>query len=169
MCDKHFGRFGHQTIKIFMILGLMAGAFAPTSAQNDDMLANSAAQLGLPAEFTVFGQRDPNIRTPTAIVNGEIVTRTDVDHRFNLFLAANNAAQISDQERQRLRMQIVRNLIDETLQIQEARANDILIPAVDIDTTFTQVAQRSNATPDQFAEFLPANSRKPQRRPLVAI
>ncbi|QLC24120.1 peptidylprolyl isomerase [Parasphingopyxis algicola] len=144
-----------RTIKIFAIAGLATLATSQGATQTaDDAMANTAAQLDLPSTFTVFGERDPNIRKPTAIVNGEIVTRTDVDHRLNLFLAANSAAQISDEERQRLRMQIVRNLIDETLQIQEARANDIQIPSADVDATFAQVAQRSNASPDQFSDFL---------------
>lgn len=144
-----------RTFKIFAAAGIAAlGASAGGTQTSADQMANTAAQLDLPADFTVFGERDPNIRKPTAIVNGEIVTRTDVDQRVNLFLAANSAAQIGDAERQQLRMQIVRNLIDETLQIQEARANDITIPSADIDATFAQVAQRSSASPDQFSEFL---------------
>lgn len=145
-----------RTFKIFAVAGLAALVATPVTAQPtpEDVMANTAAQLGLPSTFTVFGNRDPNIRTPTAIVNGEIVTRTDVDHRMNLFLAANSDAQINDEERTRLRMQIVRNLIDEMLQIQEARANDITIPAAEIDQTFAQVASRSSATPEDFGAFL---------------
>lgn len=145
-----------RTFKIFAVAGLAAMTVSPGTAQQtpEDALANTAAQLGLPPTFTVFGNRDPNIRTPTAIVNGEIVTRTDVDQRINLFLAANADARISEDERTRLRMQIVRNLIDEMLQIQEARANDITVPAAEIDQTFAQVAERSSATPTEFGEFL---------------
>jgi peptidyl-prolyl cis-trans isomerase SurA len=145
-----------RTFKIFAVAGLAALATSQVAAQPtpEDIMANTAAQLGLPPTFTVFGNRDPNIRTPTAIVNGEIVTRTDVDHRLNLFLAANADARISDEERTRLRMQIVRNLIDEMLQIQEARANDIVISAAEIDQTFTQVAQRNGSTIEEFGQFL---------------
>jgi len=150
-----------RTFKIFAVAGLAALVTSQGSSQTsdgaqapNDAMANTAAQLGLPSTFTVFGDRDPNIRKPTAIVNGEIVTRTDVDQRLNLFLAANADAQISDEERTRLRMQIVRNLIDEMLQIQEARANDIVIAPAEIDQTFTQVAARSNATLEEFGAFL---------------
>lgn len=143
-----------RSIRLFAITGLALGMASPAAAQPADPIANTAEQLGLPENFTVFGERDPNIRTPTAIVNGEIITRTDVDHRVNLFLAANNSVQISDEERMRLRMQIVRNMIDETLQIQEALANDITVPASDIDATYAQVAQRSDASPEEFSAFL---------------
>jgi len=147
----------HGLLTICAALGV---AVTPVSAQDTEQtaaqeaMANTATQLGLPADFVLFGQHDPNIRKPTAIVNGEIITQTDVDHRLNLFLAANSAAQISDDERQRLRMQVVRNLIDEMLQIQEARANDIQIAQADINQTYSSVAQRSDATPTEFAEFL---------------
>lgn len=155
MREHNKGCTTRRTMKIFAAASLAVLASVPAATQTaSDVIQNTAEQLDLPTTFTVFGERDPNIRRPTAIVNGEIVTRTDVDHRLNLFLAANSAAQISDEERERLRMQIVRNLIDETLQIQEASANDILIPAADIDTTFAQVAQRSNASPDEFGQFL---------------
>jgi len=143
-----------RTVKIFAIAGLPTVMASYGATQTNGPVANTAQQLELPESFLVFGERDPNIRTPTAIVNGEIITRTDVDHRVNLFLAANSSGQISDEERRRLRMQIVRNLIDETLQIQEARANDIQVPASDIDTTFAQVAQRSSETPEDFSAFL---------------
>lgn len=33
---------------------------------------------------------DPNVRRATAVVNGEIITGTDVDHRLALIVAANN-------------------------------------------------------------------------------
>ncbi len=155
MRDKIRGRKMRRTFKIFAAASIFALSPSIATAQTaDELMANTAAQLDLPADITVFGERDPNIRTPTAIVNGEIVTRTDVDHRVNLFLAANNAAQIGDEERQRLRMQIVRNLIDETLQIQEARANDITIPSADVDQTFATVAGRSEASPQEFTDFL---------------
>ncbi|RED15636.1 peptidylprolyl isomerase [Parasphingopyxis lamellibrachiae] len=147
-----------RTFKIFAVAGLAALVTTHGAAQQtqEDIIANTAAQLGLPSTFTVFGNRDPNIRTPTAIVNGEIITRTDVDQRLNLFLAANANARISEEERTRLRMQIVRNLIDEMLQIQEARANDIVITPAEINQTFTQVAERNGSTMEDFDEFLEA-------------
>src|SRR3954453_19967824 len=77
--------------------------------------------LNLPKDITVFGNRDPNVRTATAIVNGTIITQTDVDQRLALVVAA-NGGKLPDEERERLRLQVLRNLIDETLQIQEAAA-----------------------------------------------
>jgi len=143
------------TIGILATLGIAGGIAVATQAQpSDNLTENTAIQLGLPAEFTVYGQRDQNIRRPTAIVNGEIITGTDVDHRMGLFMAANRDVEMSDDESNRIRMQIVRNLIDETLQIQEARANDITIGASDIQTAFARVAERASSTPEAFITYL---------------
>ena len=46
-------------------------------------------QLDLPKDLTVFGKSDPNVRKATAIVNGSIITATDVDQRLALVVAAN--------------------------------------------------------------------------------
>jgi hypothetical protein len=43
-------------------------------------------------------QEHPNLRRATAIVNGDIITGTDVDQRLALVLAA-NGGKISDEER----------------------------------------------------------------------
>src|SRR3546814_4524429 len=61
-----------------------------------------------------------------AIINGEIITGTVVDQRLALIITA-NGGKVEEQEKERLRLQVLRNLIDETLQIQEAKANDIVV------------------------------------------
>ena len=153
-----FGNQGKQRVSRgaarFLLTIAIGGGAAMALAQTEPATINSATQLGLPADFTVFGERDPNIRKPTAIVNGEIITRTDVDHRLALVIASNPDAEISDEERMRLRMQVLRNLIDETLQIQEARANEIEVADSDVDAAFQQIAERSGTTPDDFERFL---------------
>ncbi len=143
-----------QIAKILATM-FIGGAAAMGGAQTVNLeRANSATQLDLPEQFTVFGERDPNIRKPTAIVNGEIITRTDVDHRLALMLAANQGLNIGEEERNRLQMQVLRNLIDETLQIQEAAANEIDVPATDIQSTFQRVAGDFAGNAEEFDEYL---------------
>lgn len=134
--------------------GLCAGAGTAQTGAGEQFSA--LTDLGLPEQFTMFGNRDPNVRRPTAIVNGEIITQTDIDHRLGLFLASNPNAQIGDQEMMQLRMQILRNLIDETLQIQEAEANDIDITEAELNQTYTRVAGNFAPNVDDFDEFLRA-------------
>lgn len=96
----------------------------------------------IPEDMRIFGKNDPNVRKATAVVNGDIITGTDVDQRLALILASSEAKP-SAEEVQRLRMQVLRNLIDETLQIQEARASEIEIPDAEIDQTYARVAQQN--------------------------
>ena len=68
---------------------LVAAGIQPVAAQtvDDDDASMAAQQLNLPKDVTVFGQSDPNVRKATAIVNGRIITGTDVDQRLALLQA----------------------------------------------------------------------------------
>ncbi len=121
------------------------------SAENPDTPQGSIA---VPSDVTLFGKNDPNVRRATAVVNGDIITGTDVDHRLALILAANQN-EVSAEEKQRLRLQVLRNLIDETLQIQEAKASEIDIPDAEIDETYIRVAQQNfNQSPQALDAHL---------------
>jgi len=110
--------------------------------------------LDIPANLQIFGKVDPNVRKPTAIVNNTVVTGTDVDQRVALIAAANNATNISEEERGRLKMQVLRQLIDETLQIQEAATEKIVVTPAEISQAFDRVAKNFNRSPDEMRKFL---------------
>jgi peptidyl-prolyl cis-trans isomerase SurA len=114
---------------------------------------NSASNLHLPSEVQVLLPHDPSVRKATAIVNSAIITDTDVDQRLALVLFANQG-KISDEERERLRGQVLSNLIDETLQIQEAAANKITVDRKEIDSSFARVAQQFKLNPTQFGAYV---------------
>jgi peptidyl-prolyl cis-trans isomerase SurA len=129
---------------------------APVVAQTvDDTAADgsSADGLDLPKDLTILGKVDPTVRKATAIVNGTIITDTDVDQRLALILFA-NGGKVPDQEKERLRLQVLRNLIDETLQIQEAKANKITLDKAEIDQTFARVSGNFRKSPKEMSEFL---------------
>src|SRR3546814_8010447 len=100
----------------------------------------------------LFGKSDPNVRKATAIINGEIITGTDVDQRLALIINA-NGGKVEEQEKERLRLQVLRNLIDETIQIQEAKANDIVVDRAEIDQSYARVAQNFGQNPQQFENY----------------
>jgi peptidyl-prolyl cis-trans isomerase SurA len=109
--------------------------------------------LNLPATLNTFGKVEPTVRKPTAIVNGDVITGTDVDQRLALVLLA-NGGQIAPDERDRLRVQVLRNLIDESLQVQEAKANKIEVTKPEVEQSFTRVAQNFKRSPEQLRQFL---------------
>jgi peptidyl-prolyl cis-trans isomerase SurA len=55
---------------------------------------------------------------------------------------------------ERLRAQVLRNLVDETLQIQAAESKDIKVEQREIDAYYARYAQNFRQTPQQFAAYL---------------
>ena len=111
------------------------------------------AGLSIPDTVQFVGNAQPGVRKATAIVNGEVITETDIDHRLALILASNRIT-LPPEEVQRVRAQVLRNLIDEVLQIQAATQEEITIEDAEIDQLFGRVAQGFNRTPEAFATFL---------------
>jgi peptidyl-prolyl cis-trans isomerase SurA len=98
----------------------------------------------------------PPVIKATAIVNGDVITQTDVDQRVALLVLGNDA-QVPADEIDRLRQQVLRNLIDETLEIQAAADDKIDVKDSDIQKTLQRVAGQVKKTPDQLAAYLQAN------------
>ena len=117
---------------------------------------NSAASLRLPDNPQIFGRAMPSVVKATAIVNGEVITQTDVEQRLALLAIANDGKLPTDQVDE-LRQQVLRNLIDETLQIQAAKQAEITVTDKDIDRTFGRVAEGVKMSPDQMATYLKTN------------
>ncbi len=114
---------------------------------------NSTTALRLPKNLKVFGSPLPQVVKATAIVNGEVITQTDIDQRIALLAIASGQA-IPEAEIEALRQQVLRNLIDETLQIQAAKREKIIVKAADIDKTVVRVAGNVKQTPEQMAVYL---------------
>ena len=139
---------------------LAAAALVVTTAGGAQTVSdNSVPDTGLdiPANLQIFGKFDPNIRKPTAIVNDTVITGTDVDQRLALIAMYNNVpvSQLAGEERDRLRLQVLRQLIDETLQVQEAKTADITVTPGEIAQAFARTAQASFKTsPDKLPAVL---------------
>jgi peptidyl-prolyl cis-trans isomerase SurA len=135
------------------LLALASAAAVAAIAQTDDA---PSTRLNLPANPQFFTDDDPSVRKATAIVNGDVITRTDVDQRLALIVLA-NGGRIPREELQRLREQVLRNLVDETLQIQAAASKDIKIEQKEIDTFYEQYARNLSRSTKEFGEYLKAN------------
>ncbi len=114
-----------------------AGATGAVAGRTDRLGA-----ITIPENLTIFSQNDPNLRKASVVVNGEVITGTDVDQRLALIVAANDG-KIAPEEVLRLRLQVLRNLMDETLQIQEAKAQEIEVDEAEVEQTYARVAQQN--------------------------
>ena len=139
-----------RVLPLTLATAVLALNASPASTQNVDQAMST---LDLPGDIQFLTKSDPHVRKATAIVNGWIITQTDVDQRLALIMAA-NGGQIPDEEKEKLRVQVLRNLIDETLQIQEAAANNILVNKDEIAQNYARVAANFQQSPEQFDKFL---------------
>ncbi|MEP2235222.1 MAG: peptidylprolyl isomerase [Alteripontixanthobacter sp.] len=128
----------------------MVGAPLPLMAQASPAIGGG---LDLPATINMLGSGDPNVRTATAVVNGSVITGTDVDHRLALTIDAAQS-EVPEAEVQRLRGQILRNLIDETLKIQAAATEEMAVTAPEVEQRYAELArerfQQDQSGLDQF-------------------
>jgi peptidyl-prolyl cis-trans isomerase SurA len=151
-----------NSTRAWLVGALLAAAATSAIAQQDAQntpasTAPSTTQaLRLPENPQLFGTAIPPVIKATALVNGDVITQTDVDQRLAL-LAIANGGKIPEGEMDSLRQQVLRNLIDETLEIQSAKAEKIEWKTSDIDKTVERVAGNVKKTPDQLASFLESN------------
>ena len=91
-----------------------------------------------------------------AVVNDQVISQLDVEMRMRLvMLSAGISPQQAD--RGRLRDQVMRNLINEQLQLQAAERFGFSVSADEIDDAIQRVAQNNNMSADQFLSILRQN------------
>lgn len=158
------GRIG----RVLALLGSTAIAGAALAQAVPD---NSVPDTGLniPANLQLFGKVDPNVRKPTAIVNDSVITGTDIDQRLALALNANNVKP-SAEELQQLRLRVLSVLIDETLQVQEAKAHEIKVEGAEVDQAIAKISRNFQKTPQELRGYLReiGSSEKSLRRQVEA-
>src|SRR5690606_12967775 len=75
-----------------LAIPLAIGGLTAVNAQSaSESIAETAGDIDVPEQVTMLGKNDPNVRRATAVVNGQVVTGTDVDQRLALILAANDS------------------------------------------------------------------------------
>lgn len=114
---------------------------------------NSRSGLNIPDNPQFIARQEPGVRKATAIVNGDVITESDIDQRLALFLASNRA-QLSPEQIAQVRAQVFRNLIDEAIQIQAAVQQEITVTDQDVDSYYERFAQSFRQTPAQFSAYL---------------
>lgn len=144
---------------VALALGAATAAVAQTSAADPSQTPEPPAAapgnrpLDLPENPQLFGTQLPSVIKATAIVNGTVITQTDIDQRVAM-LAIANGGRIPPEQLDALRQQVLRNLIDETLQIQAARADKINVTERDVDRAVERVAAQNKQSGEQLAEYL---------------
>lgn len=93
------------------------------------------------------------IQRIAAIVNDSVISGYDLEQRLGLVFATAGVPR-TPENLERIRPQVLRALVDERLQIQEAVEKNIEVDDADIDRAIERLGSRSNMSLDQILEFL---------------
>ncbi|HJT07647.1 MAG TPA: peptidylprolyl isomerase [Stellaceae bacterium] len=88
-----------------------------------------------------------------AIVNDEVISLNDLSNRMQLVMRS-SGMEDTPQNRSRIQPQILRSLIDEKLQMQEAKRLNVTVTPEELDQAFARIEQQNNMTKGALDDFL---------------
>ncbi|MBI1210126.1 MAG: hypothetical protein GC190_01580 [Alphaproteobacteria bacterium] len=91
-----------------------------------------------------------------AVVNDIIISSYDLDQRIKLAMVT-SGQQPSAELARRIRAQILRQLVDEMLQMLEAQKYNVKVTSKDVEEALNRIAQQNNITPQQINKMLDDN------------
>jgi peptidyl-prolyl cis-trans isomerase SurA len=106
-----------------------------------------------PKGQTPSGQA-PDMRI-AAVVNDEIISVFDLASRMGMVMTSSSIAD-TPETRQRIAPQILRGLIDEKLELQEAKRKSITATDSEISNALAQIEKQNNMKSGQLNEYLQA-------------
>jgi peptidyl-prolyl cis-trans isomerase SurA len=91
-----------------------------------------------------------------AVVNDIVISSYDLDQRIKLAMVTSGQQPSADLAR-RIHDQILRQLVDEMLQLLEAQKYNVKVTADDVDGALKRIGQQNNITADQINKMLDEN------------
>ena len=91
-----------------------------------------------------------------AVVNDEVISAQDLNERLQLVTLTSGIAD-SEQARARLAPQVLRSLIEETLQLQEAERLGITVEQAEIQQALANIAERNRMTVEAMKRLFAEN------------
>ncbi len=97
--------------------------------------------------------KNTDVERIAAIVNDQIISEYDLDQRIDL---VKTVTQVPDDpaDMKRLKTQVLHNLVDEKLQLEEAKKKDIKVTDKEIQEAVLDLGRQNNMPDAQFAQFL---------------
>ncbi|MER2520608.1 MAG: peptidylprolyl isomerase [Bdellovibrionales bacterium] len=149
-------------LSLLLLIGL---SLAPVHgwAQRVNQLPG-AEELTAPSSDRAFQPKqsaNPVLRNRVvAVVNDGIVSSIDLNERMKLAMLSSGMASTTEVA-QRILPQVLRGLIEEQLQLQEAKKLGITVSKVEIDQALERIA-RDNRIPGDMRSFVAAHGASPQ-------
>ncbi|MDA0338992.1 MAG: peptidylprolyl isomerase [Proteobacteria bacterium] len=115
-----------------------------------------AAGLSLPFAASLWAQqaeKDEEVQRIIAVVNDEVISEYDVGERTKLIESTTGQTRTAE-EYDQLRTNVIELLVDEKLQLQEARELEANVTEPQVQERFAELAQRNGVSVAQFDEQL---------------
>ena len=147
----------HLAMPTLALGAALAALAAPASAQQAPQARNSASILQLPSAPTLFSTAIPSVVKASAIVNGSVITQTDINQRVALLVLL-SGEPLPPEELEPFRQQVLARIIDERLQIQAAERDEINVSAQEIDRAVKRFGEQFGQSVEQLSAYLDANA-----------
>ncbi len=136
----------------FVLAGLSAAADAASPRVLESRAAPpGAARNGHPGQPPATTQY-PETRI-AAVVNDEVISVADLASRIRMVMLSTSTADSPD-ARKRVAAQVLRTLVDEKLELQEAKRKNITATKEEIDKAIASIAEQNNMKPEQLDQVL---------------
>jgi peptidyl-prolyl cis-trans isomerase SurA len=137
---------------VVFALALSSGAVYPAQLHGRQAAAQPPrpAAPGAPAPGHA-----PEMRI-AAVVNDEVISVFDLVTRMRLVMSSSNIAD-TPETRQRIGSQVLRTLIDEKLELQEAKRQNVIATDTEINKGLDQIEKQNNMKPGQLTEVMKAH------------
>ncbi|MGH7029195.1 MAG: peptidylprolyl isomerase [Stellaceae bacterium] len=126
---------------LLLLVGGVPAAAAPAAAPRP----TRPAPAGAYPEITI-----------AAVVNDQVISVADLSSRIRMVMLSTSIPDTPD-ARQRLAAQVLRTLIDEKLQMEEAKRKNITATDAEIQKAITSIEQQNNMKPGQLDAVLKAH------------
>ncbi len=113
----------------------------------------AALMAAVPAAAQRSGQV---LERAAAVVNDEAISLSDLQSREKLIMLSSGLPD-TPETRERIRPQVIRGLIDEALQRQEARRANLVVAAEDVQRGVASIAGQNRMSVDQLRRMLEQN------------
>lgn len=147
MAKNEMGFFAHVhavCVACALTLGLLLSAAVPALAED--------APAAVTPDYSGFEAQEGI----SAVVNDKLISNHDLNQRIKLIMVTSGIPE-TDENKQRIAPQVLRSLVDEQLESQEANRLDIKVDDKDVQSQIESIARRANMTMDEIESYLKEN------------
>ncbi len=155
------GSYGRLFEAISLVVKLMTHVSLRTDLLTTDKMISALFQfllaVGLVLSTTSLPARAAGeVLGIAAIVNDSVISKYDLDQRVRLVVAT-SGIQPTRENIERIREQVLRSLVDEQLQLQEAERLELEVQDEEVDESISGIAQRAGMSSEEIIEYLAAS------------